>query len=179
MSPMTLKHTKSPTGRTHRLTDPKSGQCVTKHYVETPRFDDQVQGDLIREFSRTIFPVVIGILPTSIDPMLRDKGQKAPNLDYLRGYLAGLTAKEMGAQRTHVIKSTREQIARLEAQIGVTPQAPAYGGPVHEGGIPRDSNPLTRPGGGNVQVNIVQLDGGRIPGLAEAEHQRRMREQGR
>lgn len=187
MSSMTFKHTKSPSGRTHALTDTKTGQSVTKHYTTKPRFDDQVQGDLIREFSRTIFPVVIGVLPVRIDPELLDKGQKAPSLDFLRGYLEGL---EYGiAPRTDAIRRTREQIARLEAaQDGLSASQLAQGipgsGVVHGaaggvvGGLSRTQQrihdlggPITPPGG------IVGMQPNLIPGLEAAEHQRRMREQ--
>ncbi|QIQ63677.1 hypothetical protein SEA_NIKE_97 [Microbacterium phage Nike] len=44
---MTLsKHTKSTSGRTHRLT--YQDQSVQRQYREAPKFDDQVQGDLWR-----------------------------------------------------------------------------------------------------------------------------------
>ncbi|WNN95121.1 hypothetical protein SEA_MAGRITTE_170 [Microbacterium phage Magritte] len=114
MSHMTLKHTVSPSGKTHRLTDPKTGQFVQLQYQSKPQFTDQVQGDLIRKYSREIFPVVIGQLPWRTDPELMDKGQREPSLDYLRGYLAGL---EMGGQQRNrdAILGVREQIAALEA----------------------------------------------------------------
>ena len=44
-----MKHTKSPSGKTHRLTD-RQGESVTLRYRERPQFDDQVQGDLIRSY---------------------------------------------------------------------------------------------------------------------------------
>lgn len=117
MNPMTLKHTVSPSGKTHRLTDPKTGQSVQLAYQSRPQFFDQVQGDLIRKFSREIFPVVIGQLPWRTDPAILDRGQSAPSLEYLRGYLAGLEIATETARADHaaLVKSTREQIAALEA----------------------------------------------------------------
>lgn len=153
MSLMTLKHTKSPSGKTHALTDPKTGQAVTKHFHIRPQFDDQVQGDLIREFSRTIFPVVIGQLPVHVDPALLDKGQKAPSLDYLRGYLDGLEGGYGQGQQSirDEVKRTREQIARLEAQRnGVSISEIAYGGPVVNQGPPPAA------GAASIQINQVE-----------------------
>ncbi len=51
-----IRHTKSTSGRTHRLTVTKTGQepmVVSLRYQSTPLFDDQVQGDLIRKFWNT------------------------------------------------------------------------------------------------------------------------------
>lgn len=83
-----LRHTKSPSGRTHRLTHtggrtgnlrvfpgvPGTVTETTIRYKSAPRFDDQVQGDLIRRFENEhpgILPAV-GILPVTIDPNLSD-----------------------------------------------------------------------------------------------------------
>lgn len=116
MSPM--KHTKSPSGKTHRLTDRK-GESVTLRYRERPQFDDQVQGDLIRAYrTKTGSGATIGRLDTFVDAALLDKGQQEPSLDYLRGYLFGLEAG-YGQGQQHIrdaISEVREQIARLEAQ---------------------------------------------------------------
>lgn len=48
-----IRHTKSTSGRTHRLTVTKPGRTpmvVSLRYQSAPLFDDQVQGDLIRKF---------------------------------------------------------------------------------------------------------------------------------
>lgn len=148
MTDMTLKHTVSPSGKTHRLTDPKSGASVQLAYTTKPRFFDQVQGDLIRKFSSEIFPVVIGMIPVHIDPGLQDRGEPAPNLDHLRGFLAGMDAAEITplAEHAALVARTREQIARLEAQRGglslaeLASQPPTSypgGGPI-TGALPAD-----------------------------------------
>lgn len=111
-----MKHTKSPSGRTHRLTEPRSGLHVEIRYRNAPQYDDQVQGDLARKFTREIHPIVLGMVPVHVDATLLDAGQIAPSLDYLKGYLAGLTATETGANRTRVIRETREQISKLRAK---------------------------------------------------------------
>lgn len=108
-----MKHTKSPSGRTHRLTDEK-GTSVVLRYQTKPRFDDQVQGDLIRAYrEKTGSGRAIGILPVHVDAALLDADQTEPSLDFLRGYLAGLEEDRFG--RNTAIQKTREQIARLEA----------------------------------------------------------------
>lgn len=121
MSSMSLKHTKSPSGKTHVLTH------VSKHpvptvtevairYRETPQYDDQVQGDLFRKMQAEHgLAYGVGILPVTIDPDLLDRGQQAPNLDYLRGYLAGLTEDPSMRHLSVLIRRTKEQIAKLEA----------------------------------------------------------------
>lgn len=189
MSPMTLKHTKSPSGRTHQLTDPKTGQAVTKHYATTPQYDDQVQGDLIREFSRTIFPVVIGRLPVHIDPDLLDKGQKPHSLEYLRGYLAGLEiARGQGQQRNRdAIEEVREKIAKLEAQRGgLSLSEIAQGGPVNGGGFRDDGSGFHMETSGippfplpQVQVNVVQPPFDAAAEIARRDRMRRRTERNR
>lgn len=85
-----IRHTKSTSGRTHRLTvvvthyegnrsvfpDTKprvESTVITKRYKTVPEFDDQVQGDLIRQYwaeGGTVKP--IGRIPDSprVDPDL-------------------------------------------------------------------------------------------------------------
>lgn len=110
-----MKHTKSPSGRTHRLTE-RNGDAVTIRYQTTPQFDDQVQGDLVRKWRDTYAPNThVGILPVFVDAALLDRGQTAPSLDYLKGYLAGL---ETADRRHSQIATTQQQIAKLEHTHG-------------------------------------------------------------
>lgn len=173
MSPMTLKHTVSPSGKTHRLTDPKTGQFVQLQYQSKPQFADQVQGDLIRKYSREIFPVVIGRLDWSTDPTLLDKGQKAPSLDYLRGYFAGLNyaSGEHSRAIEKVIRETREQIAKLEAQqTGVSISEIAYGGPTQ--------GPPPAAGAASVVIDQVQVNNPSDAEIARRDLMRRRAERG-
>ncbi|MDZ4234974.1 MAG: hypothetical protein U1C73_14740 [Dietzia sp.] len=85
-----IRHTKSTSGRTHRLTVATAAQrpvvrMVTLTYREAPQFDDQVQGDLIRKYwadGGTVSP--IGTIPDSprIDPELdaieAERGRPTP-----------------------------------------------------------------------------------------------------
>lgn len=81
-----IRHTKSFDGRVHRLTHtgaptgnlrkiPGAIHYVELRYRTAPRFDDQVQGDLIRKFWKEHPGVqdVIGRVPFSpqIDPALK------------------------------------------------------------------------------------------------------------
>ena|SRR6478735_2496194 len=98
---VTIRHTKSTSGRTHRLTvtrkrfygnrqvfdiEPQvTTHVVTKRYKTAPQFDDQVQGDLIRQYWAEGGDVTpIGRIPDSprIDPTLdaeeRELGQPTP-----------------------------------------------------------------------------------------------------
>lgn len=110
-----MKHTKSPSGKTHALTS-RTGEAVVLRYRERPQFDDQVQGDLIRKYrAETGDPTPIGILPVFVDAALLDRDQQAPSLDYLRGYLEGLQGVHGNASRADAIQRTRTEIARLEA----------------------------------------------------------------
>jgi hypothetical protein len=81
---MKIRHTKSTSGRTHRLTvtHPPTGnwkkvpgrvEVTTIRYQTTPKFDDQVQGDLIRRYwARGGKVKPIGRVPFSplVDPAL-------------------------------------------------------------------------------------------------------------
>jgi hypothetical protein len=85
--PVKIRHTKSTSGRTHRLTvtHPPTGnwkkvpgkvEVVTLRYTSAPRFDDQVQGDLVRKYwaeGGKVWP--IGRVPESprIDPALDEE----------------------------------------------------------------------------------------------------------
>jgi len=112
-----MKHTKSPSGKTHRLQDEK-GTYVVLRYQTKPRFDDQVQGDLIRAYrEKTGSGRTIGVLPVHVDAALLDADQTEPSLDYLRGYLAGLEVGSMPpvSETAALIRDTRDRIARLEA----------------------------------------------------------------
>lgn len=157
---MSLKHTKSPSGKTHRLTHKSPHpvpvvRSVTLHYRERPQFDDQVQGDLIRKMqAEHNLAWGVGSLYVSIDPDLLDKGQKPHSLDYLRGYLAGLEiARGQGQQANRdAITKAREQIAKLEAQqSGIGISEIAYGGPVVN-----VQGPPPAAGAASIQVNVVQ-----------------------
>lgn len=152
-----MKHTKSPSGKTHRLTDRK-GESVTLRYRERPQFDDQVQGDLIRAYrTKTGSGEAIGIIPVHVDAALLDNGQQAPSLDYLRGYLAGLEAEGL---KSTLVRETRQQIAALEATqrgYSTAPLNVGAGGPIS--GIPPQGPP---PAGGvaagaaSIQINEVE-----------------------
>lgn len=76
---MKIRHTKSTSGRTHRLTvkAPDTGhfklvpgeiRTVTLNYREAPAWDDQVQGDLLRKFERQYPGILpnIGIVPGGV-----------------------------------------------------------------------------------------------------------------
>ena len=170
-----MKHTKSPSGRTHRLQDEK-GTYVVLRYRHRPDFDDQVQGDLIRKYrEKTGSPRPIGTLPVHVDAALLDKDQQQPSLDYLRGYLEGLEGVRGNASRADAIRNTRAQIAALEAAqrgLATSPLVPGTGGPISS--IPPQGPP---PAAGAASIQINQVQPPLIPGLAAAEHQRRMREQ--
>jgi hypothetical protein len=107
-------HTKSPSGRTHVLTD--KGLSVTLRYHEAPRFDDQVQGDLMRKFQREVNPkFTAGIIPVKVDPTIIDRGARPQSPDYLRGYLAGLEAARLNPGSILVMLDvTRERLAAAE-----------------------------------------------------------------
>lgn len=170
----TMKHTKSPSGKTHRLQDEK-GTYVVLRYRHRPDFDDQVQGDLIRKYrEKTGSARPIGVLPVHVDAALLDQGQQQPSLDYLRGYLEGLEYEAM-QPRAAAIRNTRAQIAALEAAqrgLATSPLVPGTGGPISS--IPPQGPP---PAAGAASIQINQVQPPLIPGLAAAEHQRRMREQ--
>lgn len=132
---MSLKHTKSPSGKTHRLTHKTAHPvpvetAVTLRYLQAPQYDDQVQGDLIRKMQREHgLAMGVGILPVTIELDLRDSDQQEPSLDYLRGYLAGLEGG-YGQGQQHIrdaIQRTREQIAKLEAEPTLAERYQAMG----------------------------------------------------
>lgn len=156
---MSLKHTKSPSGKTHRLTyktahQPPQVTEVTLRYRESPQFDDQVQGDLLRKMQRDYgLAYGVGRLSTYIDPDLLDRDQKPHSLDYLRGYLAGLEiARGQGQQANRdAITTAREQIAKLEAQqTGISISEIAHGGPTQ--------GPPPAAGAASVVIDQIQIN---------------------
>lgn len=86
-----IRHTKSTSGRTHVLTvTTRYGRnlafsrthTVVKKYKTAPQFDDQVQGDLIRQYwaeGGQVSP--IGRVPggVTIDPVLDEREKEAAN----------------------------------------------------------------------------------------------------
>lgn len=72
--PRTVRHTKSPSGRTHQLQVTSKGrtQSVNLRYKTAPSFDDRVAGDLIRKFQQTVDPkFAVGYLAApTVDPDL-------------------------------------------------------------------------------------------------------------
>ena len=76
-----MKHTRSTSGRTHRLTH--GSAFVELRYTQAPRFTDQVQGDLIRKYHSTYDENVrVGVLPctvdTSLDALERERRSHTP-----------------------------------------------------------------------------------------------------
>jgi hypothetical protein len=121
---MKIRHTKSSSGRTHRLTitHPASGnyekipgkvETVTLRYREAPRYDDQVQGDLIRKYWReggTVSP--IGRIPDSpsVDPALDEE-------EATRGRLTLAQVADVAMERFHLHMEADEVRALSESAV--------------------------------------------------------------
>ena len=122
--PIRKLHTKSTSGRTHRLT--VGDESVMLRYPSPPAYDDQVQGDLVRRYwfeGGKVRPIVP--MPCTVDPSLdaeetplppRGEPKGDPGVRWLvvRGgernrverYLyasASLFSTENGPQPTHLV----------------------------------------------------------------------------
>ena len=70
------------------LTIPGEERTITRSYKTTPRFDDQVQGDLLRAFEREYPGILprIGMLPVTVDPTLGEPEERPrPSVEEVAG----------------------------------------------------------------------------------------------